>query len=560
MNNAYWQIAERKYSDVMDQILANRGISLDQESKRIFLKPNFSKDLYDPFLLEGIESATFRIKKAKESGETIGVFADYDADGIPGAALMYRALSKIGIPAVVYIPDRENGYGLSKSGIDFLISKKCSLIITVDLGIKNFEEAKYCKERGIDLIITDHHLPSDTIPDGFLVINPKLADSKYPFIDLCGCGVAYKLVSGLSKYFPKELNESFLKWNLDLVAISTIADVVSLKDENRILAKYGLIVLNKTKNKGLRELLDVSDLGSKELTAYTAGFQIAPRINAPGRIDNATKSFELLVTEDDAEAKKIALWLNKKNELRQQEMNAVITDATKEIRSLGLDKNKIIIVSGDWIKGILGPSASKISELFCRPTILFSKDRDKYVGSARSLEGINIVEILGSATNYIEKFGGHKGAAGVTVSADKFEQFRSMILSYSEDKISEENLVKTIKIDCEIQPQEISLNLFEHLSNLEPFGMGNSKPILMLSNVKLSEFRYMGKDKQHMSFAVNSDNLSFRAVYFSFDAEMAKPNNNTRYDIAFNLTLNEWRDQRNINLNIISMREYEAKE
>lgn len=558
--NVIWKIFPRKYDNVIDQVLANRKIGLDEESKRAFFKPDFTLDLHDPFLLDGISDATIRIRQAKENGETVGIFADYDADGIPGAALVYRTLKKIGIPAIVYIPDREGGYGLSNKGIDFLISKKCSLIITVDLGIKNFDEAKYCKDKNIDLIITDHHLPADTIPEGFLVINPKIAGSKYPFIDLCGCGVAYKLVSGLKKYFPNEINESFLKWNLDLVAISTIADVVGLVGENRTMAKYGLIVLNKTKNLGLRELIKVSNTGDKELTAYTAGFQIAPRINAPGRVDTATKSFELLVTDDLSEAKQLAIWLNEKNESRQIAMNGVIEDATQKVIGGKLDKNNIIIVTGEWIKGIIGPSASRISELFCRPVILFAKDKDKYVGSARSLEGINIVDILSSASSKIDKFGGHKGAAGVTVSAGNFDEFKSIILLYAKDHISKNDLVKKIKIDSEVNPEELTFKLFDQLSDLEPFGMGNPKPVLMLSAVQLVDLKYMGKENKHLSVNVKKDSIIFRSVYFSFDPNMSKPDKDLEYDIAFNLTVNEWNNNKTLNLNIISIRKHGTKE
>ena len=244
-----WNIKPRKYDDIIDQLLFNRGVIFEgsEKDKNDFINSKFSK-LHDPFLMNNIKEAVIRIEKAKKAEEIIGIFADYDADGIPGAALLYRALEKVGIQAVVFIPSREGGYGLSKEGIDYLKSKKCSLIITIDLGIRNFTEAIYCKKEGIDLIITDHHIPDEKLPEANIFINPKILNDKYPFSDLSGGGVAYKLISGLSKSFPKELDEGFVKWNLDLAAISTISDVVSLVGENRIISNFGLQVLKKTKN------------------------------------------------------------------------------------------------------------------------------------------------------------------------------------------------------------------------------------------------------------------------------------------------------------------------
>ena len=274
-----WELLERNHENVIDQLLANRGVELkaDSAAKRVFFEPDFESDLYPFVEMKGLKEAAIRIAKAKESNEIVGIFADYDADGIPGAALLYRALKQIGIKAEAYIPNREVGYGLSEEGINFLISKKCTLIVTIDLGIRSVLEAVYCREKGVDLVITDHHLPGDEIPAATIVINPKQPGDSYPFKELCGCGVAFKLITGLSTHFPKELDQKFLKWSLDLVAISTIADVVPLLDENRILAKFGLLVINKTKNIGLVNLLKVIGLDQQnKIDAYQVGFQIAP--------------------------------------------------------------------------------------------------------------------------------------------------------------------------------------------------------------------------------------------------------------------------------------------
>ncbi len=300
-----WEIQKRKYDDVILQLLHNRGVIFridDEKGTESFFHPNFESGLYDPTLLPDFSKAIKRIKKAIDRREKIGIFADYDADGIPGAALLFKAFSTLNQNVEVYIPNREKGYGLNREGIDFLIEKKCSLIITVDLGIRDFLEAKYCQQEEIDLIITDHHLPDDKMPKAVAVVNPMRVGSLYPFANLAGAGVAYKIVQGLSEIYPQKITESFLKWNLDLAAIATIADVVPLLDENRTIAKYGLIVLNKSKNLGLQELNKAASLNSGNLNAYSVAFQIAPRINAPGRIDHAAKSFELLVTQDRRKA------------------------------------------------------------------------------------------------------------------------------------------------------------------------------------------------------------------------------------------------------------------
>lgn len=556
--NEIWNIKKRKHKDIINQLLANRGIDLSLESKRKFFNPDFNKDVVDPKTINNISKAIDRILIAQKNNENVGLFADYDADGIPGAALLYKALTKIGIKTYIYIPDRDQGYGISFSGIDYLNKKKCTLIISIDLGIKNFDEAINCQEKKIDLIITDHHLPDKKLPNAFLVINPKVENEKSPSADLCGCGLVYKLVSALSTHFPKEIDEKFLKWNLDLVAISTISDVVPLTLENRILAKYGLIVLRKTKNIGLQELYKVAQIKKTEIDAYTAGFKIGPRINAPGRIDKATKSFELLVTLDRQEAEKLALDLNKKNENRQAKMGEAIDEATEEIIKNKLNKNKIIILCGSWVKGILGPSASRISELFFRPVILFTKEDETYVGSARSVAGIDIINLLNHSKKFILRFGGHHGAAGLTVQKNKFNQFKNNITKYANEIIKESELSKSINIDLEIDPNEVSIPLIEKINEFQPFGYGNSTPVMMIKNVKILQIKNIGKDNKHLSFYIEKNNRKFRAIYFNYDP-VKIPTLNKNYDIAFNLKINEWNNNKNIDLNIISIRDYNAK-
>lgn len=548
---AKWKVARKKYKNLLDQVLYNRGLI---SKKNDFLNPDYNK-LYDPYLMKNLNKAVVRIQKAKTSNEKIGIFADYDADGIPGAALLYKAMIKIGIKAYVFIPSREGGYGLSKEGIDYLIKKRCNLIITVDLGIRNFVEAKYCKKIGIDLIITDHHTPDNTIPESSIVINPKISSDEYPFKDLSGGGVVYKLLQGLAKVFPMELNESFLKWNIDLAAISTISDVVPLVDENRVIASYGLQVLRKTKNIGLLEIYKVAKIDPFKIMAYSVGFQIAPRINAPGRIDHATKSFELLVTKNLEEANNLALWLENKNQERQRAMEKAEKEAVKIITEENLSKNNIIIVSGDWQKGVIGPTASHLVDKFSRPVILFSKEKESFSGSARSLEGINILNLVQKSEKYLEKFGGHKGACGLTVSKNNYESFLASIIKNAKKDIQLEQLQKTINIDAIVNLSDLSVRLYHELIKLEPYGMGNPKPVFNINSIELVGSRIVGADEKHLSIIFKQDKHQIKAIFFSGNLHQEKLKLHKKYDLAFTLDLDTWRGNNEIKLNIIDIKQ-----
>lgn len=556
---AIWQVAPRKFDDLVDQILYNRGIiesDQDDAKKLDFFKPDFDKDLHDPFLLKNCQKAAERIKQAIESGEKIGIFADYDADGIPGAALLYRTFLKLGLHSIVYIPNRNDGYGLSQAGLDYLKSKGCRLVVTVDLGIRSMKEALYAKKAGIDLIITDHHIPGDKIPSASLVVNPKQEGDRYPFKDLSGCGVAFKVAQGLSKLFPGLLDHKFLKWNLDLVAISTISDVVPLSGENRIFAMFGLIVIQKTKNLGLAELIKIADLKRKLIGAYAIGFQIGPRINAPGRIGYATESYELLTTSDQEEAKELAVSLNEKNEERQAAMDKAEKEAISYIEKHNLSGQKIIIIASDWSRGIIGPTASRIVEKYNRPVILFVKEKDSYTGSARSVSGINIVDILTEVSDTLEKFGGHAGAAGLSVAKAKFESFLRKVAEAGEKNIRDDDLIKKIRIDALVRPAELTKSLYEKLLRFEPFGMGNPRPVFAMENVAFKYPRFVGKGSDHLSASIGDGPDRLKVIHFNFPYEKSMINAGNTYDIVFSLGLDEWEGRENISLNVVDLKEH----
>jgi len=559
-----WIVKDRKFDDLVDQLLYNRGVieveaddeenPSEVEAKRIFFEPDFSRNMHDPFLLKNLAKAVDRIKLAFDNKEKIGIFADYDADGVPGAALFYRALKKIGIESEVYIPSRVEGYGLSKIGLDFLKSKKCELIITIDLGIRSFAEAEYAKKIGLDLIITDHHLPDEKNPDAYLVINPKQRGDKYPNKDLCGCAVAFKLIQGLAKAFPKELDEKFLKWNLDLVAISTISDVVPLSNENRIIAQFGLIVMRKSHNLGLAELIKVSNLDAKNIGAYHVGFQIGPRINAPGRMGKATKSFELLITEDPKEAEELAQWLNSENESRQTAMDKTEKEADKYIAENKLAENKVIVLRGQWQKGVIGPTASRLVEKYSRPVILFAEEGTTLVGSARSVSGVHIINLLTEAKELIAKFGGHAGAAGLSIKSLNWQKFQTKIAKVAEEKIKDSDLVKKIKIDAGVSLSELSQKLYEKLLRFEPFGMGNPRPVFMAEKVGFENIRFVGRDQNHFQARAVDEIERIKLIHFSFPYDKSMIKSDQPYDIAFTLNLDEWNGNSELCLHIIDIR------
>lgn len=551
-----WKIKNRKYDDVITQLLFNRGVDVTNEKEVTqFLQPNFFSSMTDPYLLTDMDKAVERIKTAKENNEKVGIFADYDADGIPGAAFLAKTLDRLGIKYDTYIPSREAGYGLSDVGIDHLLQQKVDLIITVDLGIRSHKEARYCLEKNVDLIITDHHIPEAEIPECIAVINPKILNSRYPFSELSGAGVVYKLAHALSRYYPKEISESFLKWNLDLVTISTISDVVPLISDNRTFCHFGLQILKKSKNLGIKSLIDIAGIVPKDLQAYHVGFQIGPRINAPGRIDFATKSYQILITSDPEEASELAKWLDQKNLERQGSMDRVEKEATEIILKDHRSGEKIIIVKGvDWPKGVIGPTASRLADKFNRPIIVLTEIDGVLTGSARSLLGINIVNILEQSKEHVVKYGGHAGAAGLSLNVDQFEGFHKAIMSVA-DKISEEDLIPKVNVDMMLDFSKINIPLLDQLTQLEPFGMGNPRPIFVSRDVKVSSFREVGKDGKHISMFISNGKDEFKAIYFNClqkkDIESLKDN---KIDIVYNLSKDEWNGRCKPSLNIIDIK------
>jgi len=547
--NKIWIVKKRTYQNIVEQILTNRHI--EKKDWQGFLNPDYKLGIHDPFKLAGMEKAVLRIKSAIDNKEIVGIFGDYDADGIPASAMLTQVLEDMyHLKTEIYIPTRTEGYGLNKTGIDYFVSKKVSLVITVDLGIREINNINYAKKYHIDTIVTDHHEPGQKLPSAYAIINPKIKTSKYPFRELSGGGVVFKLIQALRRKLGK-ISEADLKWLLDLVAITTICDLVPLIDENRIFAKFGLIVLRKTKNLGLRKLYEASQIDQEKIDTYAVGFQIGPRLNAPGRLGFSNESFLLLREKEARIALKLAQMLNKINLKRQQELDRVLLEARKQVLKQKLHHKKIICLSGkDWPSGLVGLVAGKITEEFARPSLVFEQGDDFSKGSARSVDGFNLVEVLELSKEILENFGGHAKAAGLTIANKRMQEFYDRLLEMAEGRLSEKDLLPKVQIDIELKTKDLNLDLVTELKKLEPFGLGNSRPIFSLKNIVIDNPRTIGKDNKHLRF--NIDNI--KVIGFDFGSLMKDLKDGQYADIAFHLDEDSWDGERKVELKLVDIK------
>ncbi|MCD6195089.1 single-stranded-DNA-specific exonuclease RecJ [bacterium] len=514
-----WRIFPKVSNDLKVQLLYNRGVisSLKKVEKEVqsFLQPDTKKDLFDPFRLRDLEKAAKRIIQASKNKEKVGIFGDYDADGIPGAAFLSEAFKKLGLKTLVYIPSRSEGYGFSPQAVNYFSSKGVKLIVVVDAGIKDLKACRLAKKLGIDVIICDHHETGRVLPQALAVIDPKRKDEKYPFRELSGAAVAFKLIQGISR-MDKRISNDFLRWSLDLMAISVIFDMVPLISENRVLAKFGLRVLQKTKRVGLQELIKISGLESDTIDAYRVGFILAPRINAPGRIYNPQTSFKLLTTQDRKEACRLAQILDGVNRERQRQTERFVKEALKQIEKNKLHRHKIILVQDkEWPSGLVGLIASKLKETFNRPVFVLQRGEKTARGSARSIDGFHLVEALAEVKDFIIKGGGHAKAAGVELALDKVEEFYEKLLQLAEEKIKEEDLLPVLEIDAILSFKDIDFSFWQLMQDFEPFGMGNPKPLFLTQEAEVVDLKTMGNGNRHLSIFLQEGGQVMRAVYFN---------------------------------------------
>jgi single-stranded-DNA-specific exonuclease len=529
-------------------VLYNRKF-MSQESINNFFNPDLN-GLYDPFLLTDMEKAVNRIQQALLAKETVMIYGDYDVDGTTATSLLYLYLREIGLDTLYYIPSREKeGYGLSKNGIDVALSKHVGLIITCDCGINDIDEVDYANENGLDLIITDHHEPADTLPKALAILNPKRIDDPYPFKELCGAGVALKLLQAFS--IRNNITLERLYKHLDLVAIGTAADIVPVLDENRILVSKGLEYLNRTNKIGVHALLKVSGFTNKFLTVVNIVFNLAPRINAAGRLGDATRAVKLLTSFNIEETHKLSNELEQENKNRQDIEKDTIDQAILQLNAThDTSRDKIFILSDtNWHQGVIGIVASKLKEMYNRPVVMISFKNGIGKGSARSISGFDLYKAFTECADLLENYGGHKMAAGLTITREMLPKFSERIKKIADTRITASMLHPRLHIECEIKFNDINQNTINYLQKMAPFGPGNMRPLFVARNLMVSGLpRIVGEN--HLKFKVNQNNIVFSAIGWKLGTLYEMLISNRPLDMVFVIEENEWNGHTEIQLNV----------
>lgn len=505
-------------SEITAQVLINRNIT-DIEIAKRFLNPSLQQ-LHDPFLMIDMEKGVDRIIKAIKNGERISIYGDYDTDGATSTALILKFFKMIGVEADYYIPHRiQEGYGLHVNAVTELHKRGTNLIITVDNGINAFEPIDLAHKLGMDVVVTDHHLPHENLPNACAIINPKRRDCSFPFKDLAGVGVVFNLIMALRQRMREQgeftyKEEPRLRDLLDIVAIGTVGDVVPLVDENRIFVKYGLEELKKSSNRGLNALKIISGLEPHQLNAMTIAFRISPRINAAGRVDNQYLGTRLLITEDSEEATLIAQQLHSANSRRQTIEGAILKEAGNIIKDSDDHKNSLglTLAKEGWHPGVIGIVATRLAEEHKKPTVVIGIENGKGMGSVRSIGEYNIIEALGKCSDLLIRFGGHKHAAGLTVEPGKIEAFKKRFDEVVRKTLTEDDRIDTMMVDYEIESEDVSEELIEELDMLEPFGEGNPEPTFCMRDVKVSDSRIVADKHLKLKFA--NDMIILDAIGF----------------------------------------------
>ncbi|WP_304153716.1 single-stranded-DNA-specific exonuclease RecJ [Megamonas hypermegale] len=542
----YWEILpvdEKKQQAIMKalhispllaQILARKNFS--PEETKEFLNPAQTA-YHDPFLLKDMDKACARLAKALAAQEKICIYGDYDVDGISSTALLVTVLKNLGMNVDYYLPDRHSeGYGLHTASLDKLIPRY-DLIVTVDCGITAIEEIAYAKDK-IDIIITDHHLPREALPEALAIVNPNQAQCPYPCKNLCGVGVAFKLCQALYQTLHKDPAE--LEQYLDIVALGTVADIVPLIDENRRFVQKGL---NNIRNLGMQELLKVCNYETDTVNTGHIGFGVAPRLNAAGRLTHASNAVELLLTDDKAVAAEKSRYLDAENKKRQDIVEDIFNQAVAMVEKAQTGQDKIIIVVGEnWHEGVIGIAASRLQEKYYRPIIIIAVNNGIGKASCRSIEGFHMKNALDFCADDFVVYGGHSMAAGFTIEAAKIAAFTVHIKDYAEKNVPEDILTPVCKIEAVVYPQDITLDLIHELSLLEPFGMGNTKPQFVCQHLYVSQCKTIGRENTHLRFVFEYGGQRFTAIGWNM-AQYAEQIAYKYVDIVFQPEINHWNDK-----------------
>ena len=552
-----------EFSRITRELLWQRGLRTQKDIDEFF-NPDYT-DLHDPLLMKGAKRAVARIFKALKKQERVMIYGDYDSDGVNGAVIMYNALQTIGFSKDnlgVYLPDREKeGYGLNTGAIEQFIKEEYNLIITIDCGTTSHEPINFAKKNKIDTIVLDHHRVIGKPPDAYAFVNPHQKGEKYPFKDLSGAAVAFKIACAL--YKAAKISEGQEKWLLDAAAVSTITDIMPLIGENRIIVKYGLFVLAQAKRPGYKALMDIAgvkptfreDALSTNLSPYTVGFMLGPRINAAGRMGHANTAFALLNAETYEEAMKFATAVDEKNKERRQIVEKIVKQVEGRVSG-----DSYTIFEGDpsWPIGVAGIVAGRIAEKYYRPTFIYQiKENGTAAGSVRTIPGLNVVKTLESLKDLLVNFGGHPQAGGFTVTIDKLEEVKNRIEEYAHKVLKKKDFVRKVEYSLEIMPEDISWQTYEELERFEPFGEANREPVFLLRGANVVKIEKVGNGSGHLRFFLSVGGKNFKAMGFRMGDKFEEVKQGDNMDVLFTFAIDEWNGNRELMLRLMDFRKSE---
>ena len=538
---------ELNISPILSSMLVNRDVKTFDEAKTFF-RPNFEM-LHDPFFMKDMSLAVERIQKAIKKNESIMIFGDYDVDGTSSVALLSLYLESLGLIVTKYLPDRiKEGYGISIKAIEHAFNKKQKLIIALDCGIKAHKQVEYAKEKGIEFIICDHHNPDKNLPKALAILNPKRKDCMYPYKELCGCGVGFKLIQGIE---TKQSKDNQIINYLDLVALAIAADVVPLTGENRVLAFIGLQIINSNPRPGIHSLLKKNI--KKEYTISDLMYYVGPRINAAGRIKHASLALELLTCNEINSAEKLAIEIEELNSLRREIEKDITSQAIEQADNSSEKKNSIVVFNSDWNKGVIGIVASRLVDNYYKPSVVFCESSNGVLtASARSIKGLDLYLVINQCKDYIDQFGGHKYAAGLTIKKENLEGFKKRFEDIVSQTIDKHIFEQELLIESKISLSEITPKFFRILKQFEPFGPGNKSPLFLSENLRIKGKPFeLGKGKEHIKFNLTQDNkTSYSSIGFWFSNKFNNLENKENFSAVYNIDENNWKDISNIQLKL----------
>ena len=538
---------ELNISPILSSMLVNRDVKTFDEAKTFF-RPNFEM-LHDPFFMKDMSLAVERIQKAIKKNESIMIFGDYDVDGTSSVALLSLYLESLGLIVTKYLPDRiKEGYGISIKAIEHAFNKKQKLIIALDCGIKAHKQIEYAKEKGIEFIICDHHNPDKNLPKALAILNPKRKDCMYPYKELCGCGVGFKLIQGIE---TKQSKDNQIINYLDLVALAIAADVVPLTGENRVLAFVGLQIINSNPRPGIHSLLKKNI--KKEYTISDLMYYVGPRINAAGRIKHASLALELLTCNEINSAEKLAIEIEELNSLRREIEKDITSQAIEQADNSSEKSNSIVVFNSDWNKGVIGIVASRLVDNYYKPSVVFCESsKGVLTASARSIKGLDLYLVINQCKDYIDQFGGHKYAAGLTIKKENLEGFKKRFEDIVSQTIDKHIFEQELLIESKISLSEITPKFFRILKQFEPFGPGNKSPLFLSENLRIKGKPFeLGKGKEHIKFNLTQDNkTSYSSIGFWFSNKFNNLENKENFSAVYNIDENNWKDISNIQLKL----------